>query len=228
MQLTRAQPTAVVTSTRTVRWLPGFLLLYGAWVTLPWLAPILMHYGRADLGKAIYFVYSAFCHQLPERSFFLFGPKTMYSMSDVQTAWHDTLNPMVLRTFIGSEAMGWKVAWSDRMVSFYTTIWLLALAWWRFRRKVRPLPWWTLVLLLLPMTLDGVTHAVSDFSGLGLGFRDSNSWLLALTNNRLPLVYAGDALGSFNSWARLITGVLAGVGIVWFAFPQVERSFAQD
>jgi len=63
---------------------------------------------------------------------------------------------------------------------------------------------------------------------LGLGFRDSNSWLLALTNNRLPLVYAGDALGSFNSWARLITGVLAGVGIVWFAFPQVERSFAQD
>jgi uncharacterized membrane protein len=163
---------------------------------------------------------------LPERSFFLFGPQTMYSISDVQTAWQDTLNPMVLRRFIGSDALGWKLAWSDRMVSFYTTVWLSAIAWWPFRRKIKALPWWNFVLLLLPMFVDGITHAVSDFSGLGLGFRDSNDWLLAITNNRLPLVVAGDALGSFNSWIRLVTGVLAGLGIAWFALPHVERSFA--
>jgi uncharacterized membrane protein len=228
MALIKALPTTVVTGTRTLRWLPVFLIVYGAWVILPWLAPVLMHLGRADAGKAIYFVYSVFCHQLPERSFFLFGPRIMYSLSDVQAAWQHTLNPMTLRRFIGSDAMGWKVAWSDRMVSFYTSIWLLALAWWPLRRKIKPLPWWGFTLLLLPIVLDGDTHAVSDFSGLGLGFRDSNNWLLALTNNSVPLVYAGDALGSFNSWARLITGVLAGVGIVWFAFPHLERSFAQD
>jgi hypothetical protein len=44
----------------------------------------------------------------------------------------------------------------------------------------------------------------------------------------LRVAYAGDALGSFNSWARLITGVLAGLGLAWFAFPHVERSFAKD
>ena len=210
-----------------LHWFSIFAIAYGLWIGLPWLAPVMMQTGENELGKAIYFVYSLFCHQLPERSFFLFGPQTMYSLSDIQLAWKNTLNPLLLRQFIGSDALGWKVAWSDRMVSFYTMIWLSAIAWWLFRRKIRPLPWWGFVLLLLPMSADGITHAVSDFSGLGLGFRDSNDWLMMLTNNSLPLAYAGDALGSFNSWMRLVTGVLAGLGIAWFALPHVERSFAQ-
>jgi uncharacterized membrane protein len=209
-------------------WFSVFAIAYGLWIWLPWLAPVMMQSGQTELGKAIYFVYSLFCHQLPERSFFLFGSQMMYSLSDVQMAWQDTLNPMVLRRFIGNDAMGWKLAWSDRMVSFYTTVWLFAMAWWPFRRKIKPLPWWAFVLLLVPMFLDGITHMVSDFSGLGRGFRDSNDWLLTLTNYKLPLVYAGDALGSFNSWSRLVTGVLAGLGIAWFALPHVERSFATD
>jgi len=212
----------------TSHWFGTFAIVYGSWIWLPWLAPVLMHFGQEGVGKAIYFVYSLFCHQLPERSFFLFGPQTMYSLSDIQAAWQTTLSPMVLRRFIGNDAIGWKVAWSDRMVSFYSTVWLTAIAWWRLRRRIRPLPWWGFALLLLPMLLDGVTHAVSDFSGLGRGFRDSNDWLLALTENTLPLTYAGDALGSFNSWARLLTGFLAGLGITWFAFPHLEKSFAQD
>ena len=166
----------------TSHWFEVFAVAYGLWIGLPWLAPVMMQIGQNELGKAIYFVYSLFCHQLPERSFFLFGPQTMYSLSDVQMAWQDTLNPMVLRRFIGNDALGWKLAWSDRMVSFYTTVWLSAIAWWPFRRKIKALPWWGFVLLLLPMFVDGITHAVSDFSGLGRGFRDSNDWLLALTN----------------------------------------------
>lgn len=124
--------------------------------------------------------------------------------------------------------MGWKVAWSDRMVAFYTSIWLAAIAWWPLRRKVKPIPWWGFALLLLPIAVDGLTHTVSDFSGLGQGFRDSNNWLLTLTHSALPLTYAGDALGSFNSWARLITGILAGIGIAGFVFPHLESSFGQD
>jgi uncharacterized membrane protein len=209
-------------------WLLVFFLAYGAWVILPWLAPVLMHYGRTDLGKAIYFIYSVFCHQLPERSFFLFGRQSMYSLAEIQAAWQNTLNPMILRSFIGNQAMGWKVAWSDRMVSFYTSIWLMALIWWPLRHNVKPLPWWGFALLLLPMILDGGTHAISDLSGIGRGFRDTNAWLNLLPDGNLPLANAGDALGSFNSWARLITGLLAGAGIAWFAFPHLERSFAQD
>ena len=49
-----------------------------------------------------------------------------------------------------------------------------------------------------------------------------------LTKDALPVTfYAGDALGSFNSLMRLITGPLAGLAIVWLSFPYMEESFAQ-
>src|SRR5574340_873609 len=213
---------------RPPTWLLVFYLAFGAWVVLPWLAPVLMHYGRTDIGKTIYSIYSVFCHQLPERSFFLFGPRSMYSLSEIQAVWQDTLNPMILRSFIGNQTVGWKVAWSDRMVSFYTSIWLMTLVWWPLRRKIAPLPGWGFALLLIPMVLDGGSHAISDLSGIGRGFRDSNAWLMLLTGGNLPIAAAGDALGSFNSWARLTTGLFAGIGTAWFCFPHLESSFAQN
>jgi uncharacterized membrane protein len=201
-----------------------FLIVYGLWVFTPFVAPFLMHIGWTGAGKAVYFIYSFFCHQLPERSFFLFGEKGMYSLAEIQTAWQNTANPVILRQFTGNEAMGWKIAWSDRMISFYTSVWFFAVMGYPFRRTIRSMPWWGLFLLLIPIALDGVTHAVSDLSGIGLGFRDTNSWLAALTDYRLlRSFYAGDAAGSFNSLARLITGLLAGLGIVWFTFPFVFR-----
>ncbi len=208
-------------------WLGIFLIIYGLWAWLPFLAPISMQIGWSGAGKAVYFVYSFFCHQLPERSFFLFGQKTMYSLTEIQAAWQATINPLILRKFIGNADMGWKIAWSDRMISFYTSIWLFAVLWSPFRRKVKPLPWWGFALFLLPLALDGGTHMLSDFAGIGQGFRDLNLWLAALTNNAFPSsFYAGDALGSFNSLMRLITGLLAGLGIVWLAFPHMEQSLS--
>ena len=63
---------------------------------------------------------------------------------------------------------------------------------------------------------------LSDLAGIGQGFRDTNLWLAFLTNNAFSAsFYAGEALGSFNSWMRLVTGILAGLGIVWFIFPYV-------
>ncbi|HEY9152525.1 MAG TPA: DUF2085 domain-containing protein [Anaerolineales bacterium] len=212
------------------RWFQIFIIVYGLWIWLPWLAPIFMHIGWNGAGGTIYFIYSFFCHQLPERSFFFFGPKTMYSMTAIQAAWQNTFNPLILRQFIGNQAMGWKLAWSDRMVSFYGSTWLFALAWWPLRRKIKLLPWWGFALLLLPIALDGGTHMLSDLTGgIGQGFRYSNQWLAILTHNAFPATfYAGDALGSFNSWMRLITGPLAGLGIVWFAFPYLEESFGKS
>jgi uncharacterized membrane protein len=208
-------------------WFATFLIIYGIWVWLPFLAPVLIKLGLTTAGNIVYFIYSFFCHQLPERSFFFFGEKTMYSLAEIQAAWQDTANPMILRKFIGNEAMGWKIAWSDRMISFYTSVWLFAVAYWPLRHKLKPISWWAFALLLIPMIIDGSTHAVSDLRGIGLGFRDTNQRLVALTNNALsPAFYAGDALGSFNSWARLISGLLAGLGIVWLAFPYIFQSQA--
>ena len=213
----------------STHWFETFLIVYGLWVFLPYLAPVFMHIGWTGAGKAIYFIYSFFCHQLPERSFFLFGQKIMYSLNEVQSAWKNTSNPMILRQFIGNESMGWKIAWSDRMIWFYTSVWVFAVLWFPFCRKVKPLSWWGFVLFLLPLAMDGGTHAFSDLAGIGQGFRDTNQWLAILTNNAFPpSFYTGDALGSFNSWMRLITGLPAGLGIVWLALPNIFQTQAPN
>jgi uncharacterized membrane protein len=122
--------------------------------------------------------------------------------------------------------MGWKVAWSDRMVAMYLSAFFFTVLWWLNRRRIGRLPWWGFALLLLPMALDGTSHFISDFYGIGQGFRDQNLWLALLTHNAFPAsFYAGDALGSFNSWMRLISGVLFGLGVVWFGFPYLDDIF---
>ena len=93
-------------------WLGVFVLLYGIFVGLPFLAPVAMQFGWDAVGRGIYFFYSFLCHQLPERSFFLFGAQPMYSLSQVQAVWRSGNDPLVLRQFIGNSQMGWKVAWS--------------------------------------------------------------------------------------------------------------------
>ena len=211
-------------------WFLVFISLYGLWIWTPFLAPPFMRLGWEGPGKMIYFIYSFFCHQLPQRSYFFFGPQVSYPLVDIQKAWMDTYNPLLLRKFIGSAEMGWKVAWSDRMISFYGGIWLFALVWYPFRRRIKNLPWWGLILFLLPMALDGGTHFISELvSGFGQGFRDNNQWLTVWTGNAFsPAFYAGDMLGSFNSWLRWITGVLAGLGLVWFGFPYIAEAFSPD
>lgn len=210
-------------------WLLSISVLIGIWVGLPWVAPLFMEMGWTGAAKAVYALYAAQCHQLPQRSFFLFGPNPMYSLTEVQTAWQYTNNPLILRQFTGDMAMGWKVAWSDRMVYMYTSILIWGVLFWLLRKRLKPLPWWGLILFLLPMALDGFTHVISDFTtGIGLGFRDNNAWLAALTNNAFPATfYAGDALGSFNSLMRLITGLLFSLGIVWASYPRLHMGLGQ-
>jgi uncharacterized membrane protein len=203
-------------------WLLAFTVVWGLYVGLPWLAPVFMALGWAGPGRLIYAIYSTQCHQLPERSYFLFGQQPMYSLDQIGAVWGDTENTLRLRQFIGNGAMGWKVAWSDRMVSMYTSILFFGWLWWPLRRRIRSLPLWGFLALIAPMGLDGLTHTISDLAGIGHGFRDSNAWLAALTGNIFPAAfYAGDALGSFNSWMRILTGVLFALGTVWIAFPQV-------
>jgi uncharacterized membrane protein len=209
-------------------WIVVFGIAFGIYSGLPFLAPVFMHIGWKDPGNAIYFIYSFLCHQLPERSFFLFGSKLTYSLAEIGVTGQDTGNILALRHFIGNYAMGWKVAWSDRMVSMFTSLWAFGLVWWPFRKRLPKLPLWGFILFLLPMAVDGGTHLLSDFSGLGLGFRDTNLWLAVLSQNVFrPGFYTGDAWGSFNSLMRLLSGVLFGLGVAWFAFPHLEDALSE-
>lgn len=204
-------------------------VILGIYVGLPFLAPLLMKTGWTGPAQVIYFIYSFFCHQLPQRSYFLFGTKATYSLAEIQAAWQPTLNPVILRQFIGNPDMGWKVAWSDRMVSMYTSLWLFGVVWRWLGQRLPALPWWGVVLFLLPMAVDGTSHLISDLSGIGQGFRDSNSWLAALTGQVLSdSFYRGDALGSFNSMMRIFTGVLFGTGLVWFCYPYLAGSLPKS
>lgn len=209
-------------------WLAVFIVLWGGFNLLPWLAPVFMKVGWDAAGRAIHTAYTFLCHQLPQRSFFLFGERPMYELNEIQAVWQNTDNALILRQFIGNPEMGWKVAWSDRMVSLYTGILLWAIVFGPWRRRLPRLPLWGLALLALPMVIDGSTHMLSDMiGGIGAGFRYDNGWLASLTGHAFaPGFYAGDGLGSFNSWMRLISGLLFSLGGVWFALPAVESSFA--
>lgn len=209
-------------------WLLVISLLIALFVGLPWLAPLFMELGWTRAADAVYWLYRTQCHQLPQRSFFLFGAKPMYDLAEIQAAWQNTNDPLVLRQFTGNAQMGWKVAWSDRMVSMYGSLLLWGLAFWLLRKRLKPLPWWGLLLLLLPMAADGFTHLLSDLiGGIEGGFRSDNAWLATLTNHVFPATfYAGDAPGSFNFWMRLVTGLLFGMSVVWFVYPRLQAALS--
>lgn len=214
--------TDIVVRTLSQHWLLIVNLIMGVFVALPWLAPVLMANGYDLPAKALYLGYSLTCHQLPERSYFLFGPKVMYSMTEIASVW-PSQDMLIRRQFIGTPAMGYKVAWSDRMVSMYTAMFVGGLVFALVRRRMRPLHWRLFVVVgVLPIFLDGFSHMINDLSGWG--FRDSNAWFAALTGHILPTTfYAGDAIGSLNWWLRLVTGLLFGFAAIWLAYPVIGR-----
>ena len=90
----------------TDHWLALVNLSWAALAGLPWLAPALMKVGAVGPARVIYFVYRFLCHQLADRSFFLFGPKFMYSYAELLPMAPDAVTKHELRTFIGSLELG--------------------------------------------------------------------------------------------------------------------------
>lgn len=214
----------------TQHWLGIFIVVYGTWVLLPFTAPVLMNIGATTPAQVVYFIYSFFCHQLPERSLFFFGPQAMYSLDQIGKVW-STESQLVLRQFIGTPEMGWKMAWSDRMISTYGGVWLGGLVWALIGKRAPRVSLAAWILLgILPLGLDGFSHFINDIvaGSSGQGFRDTNDWLRVITVNRLPdSFYYGNMLGSFNSWARWITGLLFGFTTVFAIFPIVRDALKE-
>jgi len=174
-------------------WLFLFNLAWGMYVGIPFLAPILMQLGLTAPANAIYGVYSIFCHQLPDHSFFLFGhDHAPLEPVLVQGGMAEGLNLLVMRRFVGNEWLGYKVALCQRDVAIYGSVLLAGLIYGvvRKRRTVHPLSLKVYALFLIPIAIDGLSQMV--------GLRESN-WVL-----------------------RTITGMIFGFGSVWLAYPYVE------
>ncbi len=202
-------------------WLAIFNSMVGLFVVGALLAPALMRAGYTGPATALYTLYGFTCHQLPQRSYFLFGQKLMYPLDRILSAWPGATDFFEQRAILGDPIFGYKVAIGNRCSAIYSSILLVGMLFGLTRRQIRPLSLGGVLVLSLPMALDGVSHIVSEVTGLG--FRDTNAWLQALTQNAFPLdFYLGDALGSFNWLMRTITGALFGIALVWMAYPTLR------
>ena len=184
-------------------WLAIFNAIVAVFITLPFLAPVLMHLGLTRAGTLIYTIYSPTCHQLPERSFFLFGPSGAYSTAELETmralpAGLSIFQREMLR-YIGNPEIGYKVAFCERDVAIYGAILLAGLLFGAVRaryqrdgKRIPKLPLKAYALMSLPMVIDGATQL--------FGLRESTWWL------------------------RLLTGGLFGAATVWLAYPYVQEA----
>ena len=153
------------------------LLIY---VGLPLLAPVLMHVGATAPARVIYFTYTPFCHQLPERSYFLFGESAIYSVEELRADGVDLSDNLWLRRqYIGDPEHGYKTAICQRDLAIYGTMFLVALFFSLRRARVPRLPWPLFFLMLVPIAVDGLTQLV--------GLRSSNWALRTVTGSLFGL-----------------------------------------
>lgn len=101
---------------------------------------------------------------------------------------------------------GYQVCYCHRCTALYTSI-LAAGVIFGLARPTRGISTRVMALLLLPIAIDGGWHFLDD--------------LIAA-----PMRSPDGEVGSLNFWLRMITGVLAGVGLVVWAYPRIERVFA--
>lgn len=145
----------------TFHWVAFFNLLLLVFIIPFFAGPYLMQAGNARLSRALYTIYGTTCHQFPERSFYLYGEKLTYTWEELVDAGLDpTLLPHERQHFLGSAQLGYKMLVCQRdvviylgMVVFGVLYNLLA------RRWLKPLPFWALLLFLVPMAVDGMTQA---------------------------------------------------------------------
>ncbi len=167
-KLTRAANNLVIGMSR--HWLAIFNTVWAIYLFTPFLAPIFMHLGWEAPASVIYAIYSVLCHQLPDHSYFLFGPSfTPLAPELIAGGMPVTDSLFIERAFIGNPEIGWKVALCQRDVAIYSGVLLAGLSYAIVRRRTRPLPLKVFVLLVLPMAIDGGTQLI--------GLRESN-WIL--------------------------------------------------
>lgn len=176
-------------------WLAVFSVALFLYVAIPTSAPILMQLGATGPARVIYAMYRGLCHELPERSYFLFGPQATYSLAQLEA---DNVLPggTVLQRpqYVGDHDHGYKIALCQRDLAIYGSMLVVGLLYgvMRRRRPIKPIKLAVFALFLIPIAVDGLSQLP--------GWRESN-WVL-----------------------RTVTGTLFGIGLVWLAYPHVQAA----
>jgi uncharacterized membrane protein len=141
-------------------WLTLVNLAMFFYIGLAVLAPVLAHVGESRWAHAIHLVYSPLCHQLPERSFFLYGPQATYSRDELRGAVGDSLT----RRYPGDAQIGYKLAVCERCTGIYTAWLFFGILFSLARSRLAPLPARAFLALLAPVAIDGVGQLVGLWS----------------------------------------------------------------
>lgn len=204
-------------------WYFLFMAAASIFLLLGFLAPALLAEGYDAAGTAVYRFLAPHNHQLPERSYFLFGESAFLRTYSLEQLIAFGADPQQLQAFTGNAQIGYKTALNHRMIAIFMGIVIGGLVW-GLRRGRPSLSLFAFMLFILPLLLDGFSHIISEQGG---GFRESNDWLVALMGGMGTAVfYSGDTIGSFNWWLRTLSGLLFGLGLVWFTFPRFASYFA--
>src|SRR5438128_183333 len=102
-------------------WLLTLNLAVGLFLGGALAAPLLSATGLRSAASARYAAYHLTCHQWAFRSFFLFGEQPVYSQ---QTLADSGVDPFA---FVGSPALGWKMACCERDLAIYVGLLVVGL-----------------------------------------------------------------------------------------------------
>lgn len=118
---------------------------------------------------------------------------------------------------------GYQVAYCQRDTAIYTTFLLAGLLFGLLRTRLRPWPWWALLLSMVPLGIDGLTQLPRSILP-NWTLRTTNTWAVWLTGGLLPnAFYVGDGVGTLNWLLRTATGALFAAGLVFTVYPLIEK-----
>jgi uncharacterized membrane protein len=218
-------------------WLAVFNTIAIIYVGLPILAPVLMNAGLDTPARIIYRVYSPLCHQMTQRSFFLFGDQYAYPREIADTELEpieayvgdipefNNVEPdnwpaffTAARRYLGDEQLGYKMALCQRDIGIYLFVLVggLLYAMLRNRINIKPLPILLFIVIGLgPIALDGFSQLFSYWSTPLDGSEPTG--IAATLQSILPLRESTPLLRAF-------TGAWFGLALVWLAYPHVNES----
>jgi uncharacterized membrane protein len=188
-----------------------FVFIY---LSLAFVAPVLMKIGATKPATVIYHGYGFVCHQLAFRSWFLFGEQAVYPRAEAglkglmtlqQATGIESPDLLAARDFVGNEQLGYKVALCQRDVAIYGSILLFGLIFAASGKKIKSVHWMIWIAVgILPIAVDGLSQLVSQPPLSFFPFRESTPFL------------------------RTLTGFLFGFMTAWFGYPYVEASMSDN